>query len=948
MNIFILANAEDVLINNPDYFSPSNFILDFIRTIGWALVKMLRFLCSGVEELFEICYEMISITENPLITDYVDEFRPLIVAALAISLIVLGITLMFSEKRPPILKNIFLGLMVIFGTTTFVSYLNETIYLAHQELVTTTSITDATISSNIIDLFYMDEEGFAFESASQFNNLDSDAINYLDPAEHATKKSDVSSLGKEVFDTKILINEKGNVKTDNMGTKGWFDIFDPPYYYRYKIHFFQIYLLLLANIFVLVFASYKTFMIITELVITRILGTIFSMEITSGQKTKKIIDNFFNCYFALFFLLVSFKLYSIYQMYINTQNYNGIVRVFLMLFASFAVLDGPNLVEKLFGIDIGFGSGIQKVASALYTSRLLSESVKGAGRNIAGMAGAFSSFGQGPASGIHFNHSSGNPNTNRSGETEQPQIGSSKNDGPRRLDEPGTTGPYTPPPISPSGSGSSGAIPDGHATGGFLPYQDPQHQGQVNDSDSHNMFAQETQEPVTSHSQPLDQNVADTENATRGNFTEGSDFQTQPDVTTGINPSDSTSGITQDSHSGDYLGQPQSSAAMNPMDGSSPYTAQPETIGSTGANISGSHTASSVQAGMVSQERPSQQHTSQPSVSAEALHSNDGSLNGISEPRSISAGQEVRPSPQHTSQPSGVGTIPSHEGNLSGVSEPRASGSSPEPQHTLQPSPALGNIPSHEGSLSGVSEPHVTGTDQGIPPSPQPSPAVGIIPSHEGDLNGVIEPSTSGSSIDPVESGRPPIPSTGHTPGHEETLGEINGPANLNGSLSLGQEIPQETSAPFAVSDASSQQQTGASGVNPSLASDSSSDLHMANPPAASGKGTNIPAGMPSASVDMVDMTPEQSKQSLMDQKWGASDLAPNIIPSSLKTDGNPERNATITNPTAPMTQPNVPVNTPVLKHSHTESNPSSGSSQISPATEKKPDRLSKKRKRKE
>lgn len=925
MNIFILANAEDVLINNPDYFSPSNFILDFIRTIGWALVKMLRFLCSGVEELFEICYEMISITENPLITDYVDEFRPLIVAALAISLIVLGITLMFSEKRPPILKNIFLGLMVIFGATTFVSYLNETIYLAHQELVTTTSITDATISSNIIDLFYMDEEGFAFESASQYNNLDSDAINYLDPAEHATKKSDVSSLGKEVFDTKILINEKGNVKTDNMGTKGWFDIFDPPYYYRYKIHFFQIYLLLLANIFVLVFASYKTFMIITELVITRILGTIFSMEITSGQKTKKIIDNFFNCYFALFFLLVSFKLYSIYQMYINTQNYNGIVRVFLMLFASFAVLDGPNLVEKLFGIDIGFGSGIQKVASALYTSRLLSESVKGAGRNIAGMAGAFSPFGQGPASGIHFNHSSGNPNTNRSGETEQPQIGSSKNDGPRRLDEPGTTGPYTPPPISPSGSGSSGAIPDGHAAGGFLPYQDPQHQGQVNDSDSHNMFAQETQEPVTSHGQPLDQNVA-----------------------TGINPSDSTSGITQDSQSGDYLGQPQSDAAMNPMDGSSHYTAQPEIIGSTGANISDSHPESSVQAGMTSQERPSQQHTSQPSVSAEALHSNDGSLNGISEPHSTGAGQEAHPSPQHTSQPSGVGTIPSHEGSLSGVSEPRVSESSREPQHALQPSPTAGNIPSHEGSLSGVSEPHVTGTDQEIPPSPQPSPAVGIIPSHEGDLNGVIEPSTSGSSIDPVESGRPPISSTGHTPSHEETLGGINEPSSLNGSLSLGQEIPQETSAPFAVSDASSQQQAGASGVNQPLASDSSSGLRMANPPAASGKGTNIPAGMPSASVDMADMTPEQSKQSLMDQKWGASDIAPNIIPSSLKTDGNPERNAAITNPTAPVAQPNVPVDTPVLKHSYTESNPSSDSSQISPATEKKPGRLSKKRKRKE
>lgn len=412
----LLANAETILMDYPGLFSPSNFLIDFIRDIGWIIVTLLRYLCNGVETLLDSVYDFLTITNSSIFLDFYNQFRPLIIVSLTISLIVLGSVYMMTEKRPEILKNFIIGLMVIFAAPTFIQYLNDAIFTSKEYFTSDLSLTDSIIQANIVDLLYMDEIGWDMNS-SETNSLVGNALEYLDSAEHVNRKNNVSSLGQELFDKRVVIDDDGSVVVKEMGAKGWFDIFDPPYYYRYDIHFFQIYILLIVNIFVIVFASYKAFMLINEILISQILGALFAMELTSGQKTKKIIEGFFSAYISLFFILVSLKLYSVIQAYINTQSYNAIVRVFMLIFAAFLVMDGPNLVEKVFGYDVGFGSGAQKFMSLIRLGMEGMQLKYYAGMNNLGKDGignAFSNFASNldnktAAFGNHFRGNSTEP-----------------------------------------------------------------------------------------------------------------------------------------------------------------------------------------------------------------------------------------------------------------------------------------------------------------------------------------------------------------------------------------------------------------------------------------------------------------------------------------------------------------------------------------------------------
>lgn len=360
----ILASAESILKSNTDIFSQSDFVTDFLRVIGWKGIKILRTLAKGVESLFDAVYDFLNITNSSVFQNFYDQYRPLIVVGFVISLIVLGTIYMLTEKRPEVLKNFIIGLLVIFATPTFIQYLNEAIFASKAYLANDLSSADSVISSNITDLLYLDSIGWDIKSGTN-NSLNEDAISHLNPSEHVTKKNDVSSLGQQIFDTQIIVKADGKVKTGDMGSKGWGDIFDPPYYYRYNIHYFQIAILLIIFMLVIVFASYKTFLLIYEIMNSRIIGSLLAMDLTSGQKLKKVIEGFFSAYFSLFYILVSLKLYAITQAYINAQSYGPIVRTFMLLFAGFLVMDGPNLIEKIFGYDIGFGSGAQKFMSLM-------------------------------------------------------------------------------------------------------------------------------------------------------------------------------------------------------------------------------------------------------------------------------------------------------------------------------------------------------------------------------------------------------------------------------------------------------------------------------------------------------------------------------------------------------------------------------------------------------
>jgi len=354
--------AQNILDKYSDYFESSNIIGDSLRWIGWKICIGLKIFCDLIQKLFDAAYELVAFANDNIFKTFLGNFYSLAMAIFLISFIILGLTYMFSEKRPDIIKNMLIGMAVIFIGPQVTGLLNNAVLLGKNAMVSNTSVSSQAISSNVKDLKYIAFNSFNFDlnvSEPTSNNL-----MYISMDEHVKPDSMSGDLQKNVFSYRKQISDSGTLEYKEVGKKGMGDIFDPPYYYRYSYHFLQIILVLLANIIIISFSAYAVVRMIWEILTTRMLASIFSMEITSGQKVKKCIESFLHSYLVLFLIAVNIKLFQLAQQFVNNKFPNweqGLIRSILIIFIALVVIDGPRFIEQLLGYDLGISQGAQKL-----------------------------------------------------------------------------------------------------------------------------------------------------------------------------------------------------------------------------------------------------------------------------------------------------------------------------------------------------------------------------------------------------------------------------------------------------------------------------------------------------------------------------------------------------------------------------------------------------------
>lgn len=352
---------ESIISNNSEYFFQSSIWMDIIRSFFWIIIKFLAVLSQGMESVFNSAYDLINFLNTDIFKNFVTRFSVFIVPVLTLSFLAIGLILTFSEKKPPILKNIAVGLAIIYVMPTIISALNSGLISAKNDLLDN-SMTNQTVLSNVSDLSYVAAQGFSFSStlADTCNNPEM-ALNAIDVTEHINPKK-YSGQAKEVFSHYMSIDEYGKITWNEYDKKGMFDIFDPPWYYRYSIHFFQLFLYLIANILVFGFSAYAVIRMIYEIITSRILACLHSMDLASGEKTKKILEYFFQAYLILLFIPILLKAYLLVMAYTNT-HFEGIVRAIIIFISALIVIDGPSIIQKIYGYDLGMSQGAQKVMS---------------------------------------------------------------------------------------------------------------------------------------------------------------------------------------------------------------------------------------------------------------------------------------------------------------------------------------------------------------------------------------------------------------------------------------------------------------------------------------------------------------------------------------------------------------------------------------------------------
>lgn len=118
--------------------------------------------------------------------------------------------------------------------------------------------------------------------------------------------------------------------------------------------------------------AYKVVRILYEVVVQRLLAALYSANLSSSQKTLKVLDSIKDSYITLILVMVCLKIYLLAFKMVGETGFAEFSKVMVLLFVAFAVVDGPNIIQKLTGVDAGLSSGMGKIIAGMQASRMVS------------------------------------------------------------------------------------------------------------------------------------------------------------------------------------------------------------------------------------------------------------------------------------------------------------------------------------------------------------------------------------------------------------------------------------------------------------------------------------------------------------------------------------------------------------------------------------------------
>ncbi len=373
---------------NQSWFVSNNMFLDIAHSIGWAVVRGLATLSDICQSLYSYSLGLIDFTTYEPLQEWITTLKGIFQALFALSLVFAGTVMIIDhEKKPNFLKSVMVAGISISALGYIMITLNQGVNAFCQEVAAGESNTSNIINENFYDLKYIDSKyGMANMDISNDSNLE----NYHYPegsfAIDNVRINDVLNYSNADGDTKYILSHKVTWQVDasagmpfymiediyngfgwnSAGDDDWFNQF----YYRFHVQYINIYITLIAYCIVYICVSYKTVRIIYELAITRIMALLYSADVNGLQKTLKILGALKDGYVVLMLSAVCIKVFNFAQLYLNSKaGSNSLVYNIVFLFTAFAVVDGPNLIQQLTGIDAGLQSGFGKIMAAYHVGQ---------------------------------------------------------------------------------------------------------------------------------------------------------------------------------------------------------------------------------------------------------------------------------------------------------------------------------------------------------------------------------------------------------------------------------------------------------------------------------------------------------------------------------------------------------------------------------------------------
>ncbi|MGI8282802.1 pLS20_p028 family conjugation system transmembrane protein [Bacillus mycoides] len=792
-----------VLETFSDYLQVGDIVNYVLRWLGWFLIVGLSLVVDALEGVTDAILGIKGFFNSPEIQNFVDMLYPLFVVLLAISFLYIGYMFIMNKQmnRSQIIINIFVTLSVLCLLSTGMKkvdkFTDDAIAVVKSEQKG--SLSDEIIKKNITDIAVIDQNGWKKkEDLNPKNNIPEKNIRQIDITEKIdsdfkfTKDKDLSDGGQKILQNKRVMDALGVASLAEL-KDGWFDFF-PEKYYRWHWNFWNIFFTLLITGATLLLVSIKLARLFYELAFNYLLANILApADVANGQKLKAVLSNILNIFIATIMIFLSLKLYIMGTAFLH-DKLNGVPYLIALAAFSMAVLDGPAVVERLFGIDIGLksswgmlagGFALGKGIGALANSKpmkglgnMIGKGAKGAAEGT-GVAAAKTASAAAMATGGMTGLISGLKKGNESENKESLQDQMKKADQKK-------------------------------AKGNDLAKNEKEKGNLNKEEDKKNGGTPSIQEDMKKEGNetPGGANGASEGNPTTGGVKQGASegSQTPGTVRQGASEGNPTAGaVRQGASEGSQTPGTvrQGTSEGNPTTGGVKQGASEgsQTPGTVRQGVSeGNPTAGAVRQG-ANEGSPTagavRQGVSEGNPTAGAVR--QGANEGSQTPGTVPSGSS--PAPVETSRPVPSGGSPAPME----TSRPVSSGSSPAPMETSRPVPSGGSPAPMETSrpVPSGSSPAPMETSRPVPSGGSPAPMETSRPVPSGGSPAPVETPRSvpsGGSPAPVETSRP-VPSGG-SPAPMETSrpvpsGSSPAPVETSRTVSSGSSpAPMETSRP--------------------------------------------------------------------------------------------------------------------------------------------------------
>jgi hypothetical protein len=409
-----VSNEEilEKLLEFGEHLSKGTIFIDVFRTIGWFFVLGLAWFIDQLENITDLILGLKLFYNHPEFVEFVEKFQPILVILFAFNILFIGYLLIFQKEfnRAGVFTNVVMALIIVVllgsGMSQAERFSSDAIDAINYEEGGNSTLSNTIIRDNITDVSLFDLDGWQTPELEDKNRIQSNFTRDININSYLTEGSDVtadqklSDDGEDILGHKIETLGDGSRAVVELESGNWITDITQEYYYRYTLDWINMLGTLLVVGVVLITVAIKLAKLFFELAFNYILALFVApSDMHSGQRMKQVVQNILNIFLVTIMIFLSLKVYMIGTEFLG-EYLDGIPYLIAMIGFALAVIDGPNIVERLFGIDAGVKSGWGALAGSYAAAKGAAGLGKGMGKGaLAAAKGARSAASKSASAG---------------------------------------------------------------------------------------------------------------------------------------------------------------------------------------------------------------------------------------------------------------------------------------------------------------------------------------------------------------------------------------------------------------------------------------------------------------------------------------------------------------------------------------------------------------------